>query len=153
LSDADIQARRTWILANPGKTLKEYYKLHETGHIDELPWNHPDYHSDYGTQLGLEADNDTPQLNGNMRGFGSVFPESANKGDVYLKTDRLPNALYKFNGNAWIEVDKNINDSYVYDEAYIDHLITKIDSGEYDPDLLSESEKDGIAYRLNVKPI
>jgi len=150
ISSANKQARRNWKEANPGKSLKAHQRLHDAGHIEELPWNHPDYHPDYQDQLGLYADNELPQSTGSMRGFGSEFPGAAVKGDVYLKTDRLPNALYKFNGNSWIEVDKNINDSYVYDEAYIDHLIAKIDSGEYDPDLLSESEKDGIAYRCRI---
>ena len=152
ISPADKQARRNWKEANPGKSLKAHQRLHEAGHIEELPWNHSDYHPDYQDQLGLYADNDLPQSTGDMRGFGSAFPVSVVKGDMYLRTDRLPSTLYKFNGNTWIEVDKNVSDSYVYDEAYIDHLIEKIDSGEYDPDLLSESEKDGIANRLNTKP-
>ena len=152
LSPEDKQARRNWKEANPGKSLKAHQRLHDAGHIDELPWNHPDYHPAYQNQIALEADNELPQSSGNMRGFGSVFPTSVVKGDMYLRTDRLPSALYKFNGNTWIEIDKNVSDSYVYDEAYIDHLIEKIDSGEYDPDLLSESEKDGIAQRLNSKP-
>ena len=151
ISSADKQARRNWKEANPGKSLKAHQRLHEAGHIEELPWNHSDYHPNYQDQLALSADNELPQSTGNMRGFGSAFPVSAVKGDMYLRTDRLPSALYKFNGNTWIEVDKNVSDSYVYDEAYIDYLIEKIDSGEYDPDLLSESEKDGIAQRLNSK--
>jgi hypothetical protein len=151
ISPADKQARRNWKEANPGKSLKAHQRLHDAGHIEELPWNTPDYHPDYQDQLELAADNELPQSTGNMRGFGSEFPGSAVKGDMYLRTDRLPSALYKFNGNTWIEVDKNVSDSYVYDEAYIDHLIEKIDSGEYDPELLSESEKDGIANRLNTK--
>ena len=152
ISPADKQARRNWKEANPGKSLKAHQRLHEAGHIEELPWNHQDYHPDYQDQVELVADNELPQSTGNMRGFGSAFPVSVVKGDMYLRTDRLPSTLYKFNGNTWIEVDKNVSDSYVYDEAYIDHLIEKIDSGEYDPDLLSESEKDGIAQRLNSKP-
>ena len=152
ISPADKQARRNWKEANPGKSLKAHQRLHEAGHIEELPWNHQDYHPDYQDQVELVADNELPQSTGNMRGFGSAFPVSVVKGDMYLRTDRLPSTLYKFNGNTWIEVDKNVSDSYVYDEAYIDHLIEKIDSGEYDPDLLSESEKDGIANRLNTKP-
>ena len=152
ISPADKQARRNWKEANPGKSLKAHQRLHDAGHIEELPWNHPDYHPDYQDQLALAADNELPQSTGNMRGFGSEFPTDwIKKGDMYLRTDRLPSALYKFNGNTWIEVDKNVSDSYVYDEAYIDHLIEKIDSGEYDPELLSESEKDGIANRLNTK--
>ena len=152
ISSADKQARRNWKEANPGKSLKAHQRLHEAGHIEELPWNHYDYHPDYQDQFELVTDNELPRSAGNMRGFGSEFPASAVKGDMYLRTDRLPSALYKFNGNTWIEVDKNVSDSYVYDEAYIDHLIEKIDSGEYDPELLSESEKDGIAQRLNSKP-
>ena len=152
ISPADKQARRNWKEANPGKSLKAHQRLHEAGHIEELPWNHQDYHPDYQDQVELVADNELPQSTGNMRGFGSAFPVSVVKGDMYLRTDRLPSTLYKFNGNTWIEVDKNVSDSYVYDEAYIDHLIEKIASGEYDPDLLSESEKDGIAHRLNSKP-
>ena len=151
ISPADKQARRNWKEANPGKSLKAHQRLHEAGHIEELPWNHQDYHPDYQDQVELVADNELPQSTGNMRGFGSAFPVSVVKGDMYLRTDRLPSTLYKFNGNTWIEVDKNVSDSYVYDEAYIDHLIEKIASGEYDPDLLSESEKDGIAHRLNSK--
>ena len=47
-----------------------------------------------------------------------------------------------------MEVDKTLADSYTYDEAYIDYLIEKLDLGEYDPDLLSESEKDQVAEQL-----
>jgi hypothetical protein len=36
----------------------------------------------------------------------------------------------------------------VYDDAYIEHLIEKIDAGEYDPELLSDAERDRIAYQL-----
>jgi hypothetical protein len=62
--------------------------------------------------------------------------------------DRLPSALYKYNGNRWIEIDKKFSDQYAYDTAYIDHLIAKIDSGEYDPELLSDAERDQIEHRL-----
>ena len=84
-----------------------------------------------------------------MLGFGTVFPTQAAKGDTFLRVDRMPSALYKFNGTRWIEVDKSLSDQYVYDDAYIDHLISKIESGEYDPDLLSAAEQDQIEQRLN----
>jgi hypothetical protein len=60
--------------------------------------------------------------------------------------------LYKFNGRDWIEVDKQLNGSYVFDDAYIDHLIEGIGAGTYDPDLLSDSERDAIASRLKNNP-
>jgi hypothetical protein len=70
---------------------------------------------------------------------------------MYLRVDRIPSALYKYNGNQWIEVNKTLSDQYAYDDAYIDHLISKIDSGEYDPDLLSSAELEQITHRLDNK--
>jgi hypothetical protein len=146
-TDAEKEAQRAWKLANPGDTIKKYRSLYDAGHITELPWNHPDYHLDYQKQLGLVADN-SPQ-SGEVKGFGTQFPNSPIKGDMFLRVDRLPSALYKFNGNIWIEVDKALSDQHAYDAAYIDHLITKIDSGEYDPELLSDAERTSIEQRLN----
>ena len=140
---AEKEAQRAWKLANPDETIKKHRLLHNAGHTDELPWNHPDYQA----QLGLVADN-APQA-GEVKGFGLEFPGNPNKGDMFLRVDRLPSVLYKFNGNIWIEVDKALSDQHAYDQAYIDHLIEKIKSGEYDLDLLSEAERTSIEQRLN----
>jgi hypothetical protein len=138
LTDSDEKERmRQWKEEHPGETIKHQRDLYEHGKIDHLPW------------LGLDADN-TPHT-GNMLGFGSAFPTPAIKGDTFLRVDRMPSALYKFNGSRWIEVDKSLSDQYAYDTAYIDHLISKIDSGEYDPDLLSDAERDQIEQHLNKK--
>jgi hypothetical protein len=48
----------------------------------------------------------------------------------------------------WIEVDKNLSESYVYNDAYINYLIDKIRKGEYDVDMLSEAERNQIESRL-----
>ena len=102
--------------------------------------------------LGLTADNAPTATTGEMRGFGTSFPANATKGDMFLRVDQLPSALYKFNGNLWIEVDKALTDQHAYDDAYIDHLIEKISTGEYDPDLLSDAERDSIEKRLSNNP-
>ena len=50
-----------------------------------------------------------------------------------------------------IENNYDINVSYDWwtmDDAYIDHLIEKISTGEYDPELLSDAEKNSIEHRL-----
>ena len=73
--------------------------------------------------------------------FGSSFPKIAKKGDVFVRVDVLPNRVYKFSGNRWIEINKEQTDSYLYDEEYLKYLIGKIDSGEYDIDLLAENER------------
>ena len=84
-------------------------------------------------------------------GFGIQFPTNPDKGDMFLRVDYLPNRPYKWNGVKWIEVDKAKTDSFAYDDAYIQYLIEKIDSGEYDVDLLSAAEQEQIQGYLNGK--
>ena len=144
IDPAEKQARRAWKAANPTDTLSHQRALHKVGYISDLPWHHPDYYP----ELQLQADNMPTGPVGEVKGFGLQFPTLATKGDMFLRVDRLPSALYKYNGANWIEVDKDLSDNYAYDDAYIDHLIAKIDSGEYDPELLSETERDHIEQRL-----
>ena len=137
--EKEKEARRRWKEDNPEDTIHRQEILYKTGKINSLPWH----------ELELQADNELPQHQGEVKGFGTAFPSNAGKGDMFLRVDQLPSALYKFNGNQWIEVDKNLSDQHAYDEAYIDHLIEKIASGEYDPELLSDAERDNIEQRLN----
>ncbi len=83
--------------------------------------------------------------------FGNTFPTAPARGDSFVRTDVAPNQLFKFNGDRWILVDKAAADNYTYDTAYIDHLIDKINSGSYDVDLLSASEQEQVAQRLQTK--
>jgi len=81
-------------------------------------------------------------------GFGSIFPQFAAKGDVFVRVDTLPNRVYKFDGVRWIEINKDLSDSYLYDEEYLKHLVAKIESGEYDVELLSDNERSQIEEYL-----
>jgi hypothetical protein len=137
--DDELRAAiRKWKAANPEDTLKnQRYKLIR-GEIAELPW------------MGLVADNADGRQSHN--GFGINFPDQPNKGDTFVRVDIMPSVLYKYNGANWIAVDKNLSDSYTYDLAYIEHLINKISTGEYDPDLLSDSEREQVANYLQTKP-
>jgi len=126
-------AIKAWKLANPGQTIKDQRYRFARGEIDQLPW-----------MLLI----DTPEQAETHVTFGIDFPTQANKGDSFIRVDRIPNQVYKFNGSTWIAVDKNINDSYTYNEAYIDFLIEKIAAGEYDTELLSDSEREQVATRL-----
>ena len=130
-------AIKQWKAQNPTKTIKEERAKLATGRIQELPW------------MRLLADNDLGREL--TSGFGVSFPTSPIKGDTFMRVDQMPNVLYKFNGHHWIIVDKNLTDNYTYDDAYLEHLIAKLTSGEYDPDMLSDAEADAIARR--VKPI
>ena len=127
-SSDEIKAAMTrWKEQNPDDTLKNQRHRLQRGEIDQLPWLLP---------LTNES------------GFGPEFPQDPHKGDTFVRTDRTPNQVYKFNGTDWIQVDKTVADSYTYNTAYIDYLIEKISHGEYDPDLLSNSEQEQLEQRL-----
>jgi len=143
------EAERAWKAENPNNTLKKQRQLLRGGLISELPWMTPEFQNRVLAKTQLQADNEPQGTAGQVRGFGTAFPTQAVKGDMFLRVDRLPTALYKYNGSTWIEVDKALSDTYSYDNAYIDHLIEKIASGEYDADLLSDAERDSIEKRLN----
>jgi hypothetical protein len=83
--------------------------------------------------------------------FGTEFPKIAEKGDTFVRVDVLPNRVYKFDGTRWIMVNKDTSKSYIHDQEYIKYLVTKIESGEYDIDLLNDSEKQQIEEYLTKK--
>ena len=128
--DPQIKAKiKRWKLEHPTDTLKNQRLRWKMGMIDQLPWMaYPD------------------------NGFGTAFPNNPKRGDTFVRIDVQPTVVYKFNGQTWMEVDKTVTDSYTYDDAYINYLIEKIDQGEYDPDLLSDSERDQVAEQLKKQP-
>jgi hypothetical protein len=98
--------------------------------------------------LAAPADNAPTLGKASNSGFGNEYPANPEKGDVYLRTDSLPNRLFKFNGSKWIEVDKSSTDVYAYEEAYIRHLIEEIEANRYDADTLTDVEREQIAEYL-----
>ena len=44
-------------------------------------------------------------VNGYVFGHGIQFPSSASKDDFFLRTDYLPNRLYRFDGYKWLSVE------------------------------------------------
>ena len=122
-------AKEQWKADNPGDTLKRHRRLLEVGVIDQLPWMQ---------YLGKEPES----------GFGNVLPDSGHKGDTFVSTIGIPHRLYKHNGSGWISLDNTQQDNYTYDIAYIDHLISQIEKGLYDPDQLNDSERDQIEQRI-----
>lgn len=96
----------------------------------------------------VQADNVEPVVVSTHNDFGNTFPQHPSKGDTYLRTDYLPNRLFKFNGNKWLELDKDQVDVYAYDELYIKHLIDQISTGNMDVENLSDLERDQIRKYL-----
>ena len=136
-SEAVKEAKRRWKADNPKETLKNQRRLVDAGFIDHSPWE------DYLNTS--DEDSDIP--------YGDQLPESSAKGDMYLNITYQPTKLFKYNGQKWIEVDKKLTDRYVYNDSYIDYLISKISSGEYDPELLNDSERSQIEEKLKQGPI
>jgi hypothetical protein len=126
------EAKRQWKADNPDKTLKEQRHLLVQGAIDHLPW-----------ETYLPETEHIP--------FGQMLPDNPVKGYQFLHTGYIPSKLFKYNGSKWIEVDKSLTDSYAYNTAYIEYLMDKIVSGEYDPDLLSPAEQQQIELKLTPK--
>ena len=127
----------------PYKELEGGYVVFDGKHMhrDVLKDSHPEF-------FRIKADGATPA----NTGFGTSFPKEAKRGDIFVRVDTLPNRVYKFDGDKWIEVRKEQSDTYLHDEMYIQHLITKIDSGEYDVELLTETEREQIAEYLRQNP-
>ena len=121
-------AKAQWKADHPDDSLKRQRRLLEVGLIDQLPW------LDY--------------LREPKSDFGPELPQTGIKGDTYVLTNTVSQRLYKHNGDRWISIEA---DHYTYDTAYIDHLISEIDQGRYDPDMLTDNEREQIEQRLQTK--
>ena len=139
--DPEKRAKRIWKRLNPNNTLKEQEQLLDNRLIDELPWQ----------QYVQASDDDLDQYT--RADFGTQFPTHPIKGDTFVRVDYLPSRLYKWNGTKWIEIDKENTDAFTYNEEYIQHLIEKLGSGEYDPELLNDAERAQIEQQLKSQDL
>lgn len=96
----------------------------------------------------IVADNLSTATIPSKASFGNEYPKNPGKGDLFLRVDFLPNRLFKYNGNKWIEVDKNQTDVYAYEEQYINYLVEQIDAGKHDPESLTDVEREQIQQYL-----
>jgi hypothetical protein len=46
--------------------------------------------------------------NGAPYGFGLVFPSNPVVGQFYLRTDYMPNRLFKYDGRHWVKFEDNV---------------------------------------------
>ena len=61
------------------------------------------------SSYGFYYDGDGVAPNGYPTGFGTSFPTTnKNKGDYFLRTDFLPNRLFRYDGTRWIKVEDSI---------------------------------------------
>jgi flagellar basal body-associated protein FliL len=81
--------------------------------------------------------------------FGAGLPNQANLGDMHISTDALPHNVFKFNGTKWVQINKLVSSSYLGNTEYLQHLMDKISTGEYDPEHLTDAEQDAITALIN----
>ena len=70
--------------------------------------------SHYGFRIG----GDGVPPNGHPAGFGTSFPSTnVNSGDYFLRTDYLPNRLFRYDGVRWIKVEDAVRLTTTNDSA------------------------------------
>jgi hypothetical protein len=82
--------------------------------------------------------------------YGTVIPNNANMGDTFIRVDSTPHRVLKYNGTKWIQIDKNSSGAYLTNTSYLQYLTTKLSTGEYDPDLLTDYEQDAISNYIKT---
>jgi hypothetical protein len=75
--------------------------------------------------------------NGVDFGFGISFPPSAIKDDYYLRTDMLPNRLFRYDGKRWVKVEdavrhtlSNTDNRKTHRTSFINNTNTSVINGE-----------------------
>jgi hypothetical protein len=61
-----------------------------------------------GSHYGFYIDGDGVAPNGYPAGFGTAFPSNYNKGDYFLRTDFLPNRLFRYDGTRWVKIEDSV---------------------------------------------
>ena len=61
------------------------------------------------SHYGFYLDGDGVAPNGYPAGFGISFPTSGvDKGDYFLRTDYLPNRLFRYDGTRWVKIEDSV---------------------------------------------
>ena len=90
------------------------------------------------SHYGFYLDGDGVAPNGNPAGFGISFPVSGvDKGDYFLRTDYLPNRLFRYDGNRWVKIEDSVritttnNDSRAnYKTGFVNNTASSKIAGE-----------------------
>ena len=61
----------------------------------------------------------------------------------------LPNKLFRFTSEKWIEIPKTRTSSYLGNQEYLDHLIKDVNEGRIDLEQLTEDEREEIAKLID----
>ena len=83
-----------------------------------------------------------------MATLGYVVPEAQQSKESFHALRRTTEGLLYYT-----KIDKDNTDAFTYNEEYIQHLIEKLGSGEYDPELLNDAERAQIEQQLKSQDL
>jgi len=70
------------------------------------------------SHYGFYLDGDGVAPNGAPAGFGTAFPSSGvDKGDYFLRTDFLPNRLFRYDGLRWVKIEDSVRITKTNDDT------------------------------------
>ena len=84
--------------------------------------------------------------------YGESLPVDAEKGQLHTLTNVYPHELKKWNGNKWIDVDKDGTSAYLTND-YIKHLVDQLARNTQDVDDLSAEEKAAVSNYLTRRDV
>ena len=84
--------------------------------------------------------------------YGESFPVDPDKGQLHTLTNVYPHELKKWNGNKWIDVDKDGTSAYLTND-YIKHLVDQLARNTQDVDDLSAEEKAAVSNYLTRRDV
>ena len=103
-----------------------------------------------GYQGYLIGDNLAP--NGEAFGSGISFPTTSYAGDYFLRTDMLPNRLFRYDGSRWVKMEDgvrmtltNTNDRRTQKTSFVNNTTTSTIGGE------SVTERQSLSKALKPK--
>ena len=148
-----VKVGNEWVQTGPAFSEKSSLKLSnnseyvdfegKTIRVDALKALRPDL---FDTKFAVTED-DPRQI---KITFGTANFTKGEMGDLFIRTESIPHRVFKYNGEKWIEVDKKTSSVYLSNTEYIQFLVDKIASGEYDPELLTESEQESITNHIKT---
>ena len=76
--------------------------------------------------------------------FGKSLPVEGTTGQLFVQNNSNGLTVHKWNGDKWILVDKEQNDSYLLDDPITDGIITSLATGELNWEFLTTREQNAI---------
>jgi hypothetical protein len=69
--------------------------------------------------------------NGEQFGFGIQFPRSAASGDYFLRTDYMPNRLFRYDGSRWIKFEDKVRMELSNTDTRQTHRLSFINNNQF----------------------